>query len=67
MFATLMRHSWPFRKGIDIVSIACEITISWMPQDLTDDYSEFIQAWCHQEMLTQISVTIIGASLGHKE
>ena len=35
---------------INILSILCEIVLSWMPQDLTDDKSTLVQvmAWCRQ-------------------
>ena len=35
---------------INILSIFCEIAISWMPQDLTDYLSTLVQvmAWCRQ-------------------
>ena len=35
---------------IDILSISSEIALMWMLQDLTDDYSTFVQvmASCHE-------------------
>ena len=34
----------------DILSVSCEIALSWMPQDITGDKSTLVQvmAWCHQ-------------------
>ena len=39
-----------FMSRIDILSISCDIELSWMPQDLTDDQSILVQvmAWCRQ-------------------
>ena len=35
---------------IDVWGISCEIVLTWMPQDLTDDKSSLVQvmAWCCQ-------------------
>ena len=34
---------------IDIMNISCEIAFKWMPQDLSDNKSTFVQvrSWCH--------------------
>ena len=38
---------------INILSTSCEITLRWMPQDLTDDLSTLVQvmAWCCHDPL----------------
>ena len=42
--------TFKFISRIDILSIACEIALRWMPKDLADCYSTLIQvmAWCRQ-------------------
>ena len=51
------KFEWNFRHVIfkqilviDDWGISCEITLTWKPQDFTDDKSTLVQvmAWCHQ-------------------
>ena len=45
-----LEHRRKLKLKIDIFSISCEIALTWMPKDLTDDLSTLVlvMAWCRQ-------------------